>query len=161
MSERLQVQFPTQILHWVLSILCCKAGYIFLLNMILLEILLPMWVFLLLFYFVCALVMGIMSRWKVIFRWISNMLNTDGIFHLPFKPWYTESICRRAVLQMEFRGGMHLFSKLWKPSHFMKTHKPLGRHRGFSLKTELLLSTSLGKSSNLLQIFDANDHNLP
>lgn len=57
---------------------------------------------------------------KNIILCISVMFNTEGIFHLPFRHWYTEFVCRRAALWIGFMGGMLLFSKLWKTSHFMK-----------------------------------------
>lgn len=136
MSKRLQVQLLNQILHWFLSMFCHKAGYIFLLNLFLLEISLLMWGFLFLFYLVCSLVMwhNVQIK-KNIFRWISNMFNTDGIFHPPSKHRSVEFICRRAVLRMGFMGGMHLFSKLWKTSHFMKkTTNPLGSTEAFISK---------------------------
>lgn len=133
---------PESSIHWLLSTLCCETGYICLLNTLLTEIFVLIWYFFSFFFFPpwhCS----VMSRLKIktkknpqqtIFHWASNRFNTDGIFQLPFKHWYTECICRRALLGLDLWGDASLFKIMKNISFYEKPTNPLGRTEAFISK---------------------------
>lgn len=86
---------------------------------------------------------SVMSRLKIktkkkpqqtIFHRASNRFNTDGIFQLPFKHWYTEFICRRALLGLDLWGDASLFKIMKNISFYEKPTNPLGRTEAFISK---------------------------